>query len=81
MMDVIRSWSPQMLAHRDTQWYYNLKANSECQFGDGSFAATEVTDPDEYACLFALAEKVFAGYTDYRARAGRQIPILRLKPR
>jgi hypothetical protein len=43
--------------------------------------ATEVIDPDEYACLFAFAEKVFAGYTDYRARAGRQIPILRLKPR
>jgi deazaflavin-dependent oxidoreductase (nitroreductase family) len=68
-------------APRHPQWYYNLKANPECQFGDESFVGTEVTDPDEYACLFALAEKVFAGYTDYRARAGRQIPILRLKPR
>ena len=68
-------------APRHPQWYFNLKANPECQFGDESFVATEVTDPDEYACLFAFAEKVFAGYTDYRARAGRQIPILRLKPR
>lgn len=26
------------------------------------FVATEVTGPDEYARLFALAERVFAGY-------------------
>ena len=43
------------------QWYYNLKANPECQFGDESFAATEVTDPDGYARLYALAECVCAG--------------------
>ena len=45
--------------------------------------ATEVTDPDEYARLYALAENVFAGYGDYRAKTasiGRQIPIFRLKP-
>jgi hypothetical protein len=45
--------------------------------------ATEVTDPDEYVRLVALAEKVYAGYGDYRAKTasvGRQIPIFRLKP-
>ena len=45
--------------------------------------ATEVTDPDEYVRLYALAEKVYAGYGDYRAKTasvGRQIPIFRLKP-
>jgi deazaflavin-dependent oxidoreductase (nitroreductase family) len=66
------------------QWYYNLKAHPECEFGGENFVASEVTDPDEYARLFALAEQVYAGYGDYRAKTasvGRQIPIFRLTPR
>ena len=54
--------------------------NSEAE----NFVATVVTDPDEYTRLYALAEKVFAGYGDYReetAALGRQIPIFRLKTR
>ena len=46
--------------------------------------ATEVTDPDEYARLYGLAERVYAGYGDYRvmtAAIGRHIPVFRLKPR
>jgi hypothetical protein len=45
-----------------------LKAHPECQLGDEKFVATEVTDPDEYARLFKLAEQVFAGYGDYRVK-------------
>jgi deazaflavin-dependent oxidoreductase (nitroreductase family) len=66
------------------QWYYNLKARPECEFGDELFTATEVTDPDEYARLFGLAEQVYAGYGDYRektAAVGRRIPVFRLTPR
>jgi deazaflavin-dependent oxidoreductase (nitroreductase family) len=66
------------------QWYYNLKAHPECQFGDDPFVATEVTDPDEYARLYALAEQVYAGYGDYRRKTdtiGRHIPVFRLTPR
>jgi deazaflavin-dependent oxidoreductase (nitroreductase family) len=66
------------------QWYYNLKAHPECEFGAESFVAGEVTDSDEYARLFGLAERVYAGYSDYRAKTspvGRQIPMFRLKPR
>jgi deazaflavin-dependent oxidoreductase (nitroreductase family) len=66
------------------QWYYNLKANPQCEFGDEPYLATEVTDADEYARLFGLAEKVYAGYGDYRtktAAAGRTIPIFRLTAR
>lgn len=66
------------------QWYHNLKANPDCEFGMEPFTASEVTDPDEDARLFGLAEKVYAGYDDYRdktAPAGRQIPIFRLRPR
>lgn len=66
------------------QWYYNLKAHPECEFGDESFTATEVIDPDEYARLFSLAEQVYGGYGDYRdktAAVGRRIPVFRLTPR
>jgi deazaflavin-dependent oxidoreductase (nitroreductase family) len=66
------------------QWYYNLKAQPECEFGDQRFLATEVTDPDDYTRLYALAEQVFAGYGDYRASTaavGRRIPVFRLTPR
>jgi deazaflavin-dependent oxidoreductase (nitroreductase family) len=65
-------------------WYYNLKTNPECQFGDEKFVAAEVTDPDEYARLYAIAEHVYAGYEDYRVKTapmGRKIPVLRLKAR
>lgn len=63
------------------QWYHNLKAHPDCQFGGERFQATQVTDPDEHARLFTLAEKIYAGYTDYRARAERQIPVFRLSAR
>ena len=66
------------------QWYYNLKTHPECEFGGESFTATEITDPDEYARVYALAERVYAGYGDYRAKTapvGRQIPVFRLTPR
>ena len=46
---------------KNPQWYYNLKAQPECQLGDEKFVATEVTDPDEYARLYGLAERVYAG--------------------
>ncbi len=65
-------------------WYYNLKAHPECHLGDQEFVATEVTDHDEYTRLYALAEKVYAGYGDYRVKTsavGRRIPIFRLRAR
>lgn len=66
------------------QWYHNLKAHPECEFGDDRFTATEVTDPDEYARLYGLAEQVYGGYGEYRektAAVGRRIPVFRLTPR
>ena len=62
-------------------WYYNLKANPECRFGGERFRASEVTDPAEHARLYALAEKVYAGYGDYLVKTaphGRRIPLFRL---
>lgn len=66
------------------QWSHNLKAHPECEFGYEKFVATEITDPDEYARVFALAVKAYAGYADYRAKTdpmGRRIPVFRLSPR
>jgi deazaflavin-dependent oxidoreductase (nitroreductase family) len=66
------------------QWYYNLKAHPECEFGGQSFSASQVANSDEYARLYKLAEQVYAGYGDYRVKTapvGRQIPIFRLRPR
>ena len=59
-----------------------MKAHPECEFGDERFVAAEVTDPDEYARLYGLAEQVYGGYGDYLAKTaavGRQIPVFRLK--
>ena len=66
------------------QWYHNLIAHPECELGDDAFRATEVTDPDEYARLYGLAERYYAGFADYRtktAQVGREIPVIRLTPR
>ena len=63
-------------------WYYNLKGNHQCRFGGEDFLASEVTDPDEHARLYALAEQVYAGYGDYLAKTaphGRRIPLFRLR--
>jgi deazaflavin-dependent oxidoreductase (nitroreductase family) len=66
------------------QWARNLIAHPDCELGGHAFRATEVSDPDEYARLYGLAERVYAGYADYKAKAdlvGRHIPIFRLTAR
>jgi deazaflavin-dependent oxidoreductase (nitroreductase family) len=68
----------------DPQWSRNLLAYPECELGGDKFRATEVTDADEYARLYALAEQVYGGYADYKAKTaliGRHIPVFRLAPR
>lgn len=70
--------------HKHPQWYYNLKAHPECEFGGERFTASLVADADEYARLYGFAERVYGGYADYRAKTapvGRQIPMFRLRPR
>lgn len=67
-------------------WYHNLTAHPqatlECRGRSGSYRAVEVQDEDERARLFALADKVYGGYSDYRertAKIGRRIPVMRLE--
>lgn len=66
---------------RHPAWYHNLVADPACTLNGHPFTAVEVTDPDEYERLFALAVRVYGGFADYRVRtaaSGRRIPVLRL---
>jgi deazaflavin-dependent oxidoreductase (nitroreductase family) len=67
-------------------WYHNLKAHPAALLaqGDrtGSYIASEVMDEHERERLFAVAERVYGGFADYRertAKIGRRIPIMRLR--
>jgi deazaflavin-dependent oxidoreductase (nitroreductase family) len=66
-------------------WYHNLSANPEAKLErsgrQGDYRAAEVDDDAERDRLFALADRVYGGYADYRertARIGRRIPVMRL---
>ena len=66
-------------------WYYNLKAHPETTIQVGSehraVRARVVSDPEERERLWAKAMRMYRPYEDYRARAGREIPIGVLEPR
>ena len=65
-------------------WYYNLVAHPDCVLAGEPFRAAEVTDAAESQRLWSLADKVYAGFADYRLRAAqadRTIPQLRLSAR
>ena len=65
-------------------WYLNVKANPEVELLGGGvrerYLARE-TSGEERQRLFALAERLYAGYGLYAAKTGgRQIPVLVLRP-
>jgi deazaflavin-dependent oxidoreductase (nitroreductase family) len=65
-------------------WFHNLRADPDVAFGGIPMRATVVEDEAERARLWALADRVFAPYADYRreaAKASRTIPIVQLTPR
>ena len=70
---------------KNPSWYYNLKANPRVEIaknGDGPpMNATEIVDPAERDRIWALADRVYPLWPDYRRRAAqsrRTIPIIRL---
>ncbi len=72
--------------HRHPAWYHNLSTHPAAVLTRGgrsaTYSAVEVTGPFERDRLFALADRVYPGYAEYRARAtktGRRIPIMRLR--
>lgn len=70
---------------RHPGWYYNLKANPECEvkFKSNSkeFIARE-TGGDEYHHYWQIAVSLYAGYEKYKQRAAhRHIPVMVLEPK
>ena len=65
-------------------WYHNLLHDPEVVFGSIRLRAEVAEDADERIRLWALADRVFPQYADYREQAahtGRVIPIVQLVPR
>ena len=68
-------------AARHPSWFYNLIAHPEAYFGGVAMRAVVVADQGERDRLWALADRVFPAFADYRreaAKSGRAIPILQL---
>lgn len=66
---------------RNPAWFHNLVAEPLVTFGGTPMRASVVGDEAERARLWALADKVFPPYAQYRreaAAAGREIPIVQL---
>lgn len=68
-------------AARHPSWYYNLLAHPDVKFGGVAMRAEVVADEGERDRLWALADRVFPAFADYRrdaAKTSRSIPIVRL---
>ena len=64
-------------------WYYNIRKHPEVNFGGARFTAHVVEDEHDRRRLWALADRVFPQYAEFRERAeraGRTIPIVQLVP-
>jgi deazaflavin-dependent oxidoreductase (nitroreductase family) len=70
---------------RTPAWLHNLRAHPDaCRLERRGraqeFVAAEVPPGTEYERLYAMAVRLYPGYADYRERAGRHIPVMRLRP-
>jgi deazaflavin-dependent oxidoreductase (nitroreductase family) len=69
---------------KNPAWFYNLMANPDTTVQIGSehraVHAREAT-PEERDRFWEMAVKIYRPYEDYRARAGREIPLIVLEPR
>jgi deazaflavin-dependent oxidoreductase (nitroreductase family) len=66
-------------------WYYNLKANSQCDVlfkGRSAQYIARETEGSEREKYFQLAVDQYAGYQKYQERAAhRNIPVMLLEPK
>lgn len=66
-------------------WYYNLKANPECEVkfkGKLWVYIARETEGDEYLHYWMTAVSLYAGYEKYKERAShRHIPVMVLEPK
>jgi len=70
---------------KNPAWFYNLKAHPDTTVQIGgehrAVRARVVSDPEERRRIWAKALRIYRPYEDYKARAGREIPIVVLEPR
>lgn len=69
---------------KNPAWFYNLKANPDTTVqvaGHRLPVHARVAKPEERDRLWDLAIAAYGGYRDYKARAGREIPLVVLEPR
>jgi deazaflavin-dependent oxidoreductase (nitroreductase family) len=65
-------------------WYHNIRVHPDVLYGGRPFRAEVVEDEAERQRIWALADRVFPPFADYRrlaGRSGREIPIVQLIPR
>lgn len=70
-------------APENPAWFHNARANGNVVFGGLPFSVEVIEEEAERERIWALADKVFPVYADYRERAGkagRTIPIVQLVP-
>jgi deazaflavin-dependent oxidoreductase (nitroreductase family) len=63
-------------------WYYNVLAHPKVRFVGGGSLAVAVQDGASRKRLWALADRVFPPFAEYRrsaARHGREVPIIKLR--
>jgi deazaflavin-dependent oxidoreductase (nitroreductase family) len=66
---------------KDPAWAHNLRAHPDCTLGGERLRAAVIEDEDERERVWALADRVYPGYADYRERTratGRVIKLFRL---
>ena len=73
-------------ADKHPAWYHNLTADPRVQIatngGGPVMVANAVSDPAERERLWAIADRIYPLWPDYRrhaARSHRTIPIIRLR--
>ena len=65
-------------------WFHNLRANPVTYVqvgGERRRVRARVATAEERPHLWELADAVWPGYADYRARTDREIPLVVLEPR
>lgn len=76
---IASNWGQQ----KNPAWYYNLRANPEVtvtQDGRSHPYLAHETDGDERAACWQTAVDTYAGYSAYKQRTNRRIPIILLTP-
>jgi len=69
---------------RHPAWFHNLRANPETTVqvrGERLAVRARVATDEERERLWPMAEVAWPGFRAYRARAGREIPLVVLEPR